>query len=47
LSKEDVEEALMLIEVAKRDLEVSRLLLENGYYPQGLFYLVTIIREDR
>jgi len=39
LLSEDVEEALMFIEVAKRDLEASKLLLENGYYPQGLFYL--------
>jgi len=38
-SKEDVEEALMFIEIAKRDLEASKLLLENGYYSQGLFYL--------
>ena len=38
-SEEEVKEALDLLEVAKKDCEVAKLLLENRYYPQGLFYL--------
>ena len=38
-SEEEISGALELLKIAKNDFEAAKLLLENDFYPQGLFFL--------
>ncbi len=40
-----MKEGMVLLEIAKKDLEASRLLYENELYPQALFYLEQAIEK--